>query len=385
MLSPDDMAVSSKVDALAEQLRRIAHERGPDSKMPTAREIRDALGVGMSTVNDALELLEARNVIYRKHGVGIFVSPQLHRKTIAVLMDEVFFRAPGMSPFWTILWGLLVHEAESRAETRDEAFSFHLVTAEQADGPLPEMLARSIQSGQVHGILGIGLSERVNRWLRSSKIPCVVFAGSSDYMVRLDGTAVIRQGVYALADNGCQRIALWRPVTAFRPTSLEYIVHPEEIGAFTEALHERGLPLIPRQVRQTLHLLTGQEPKTTLTHQEQGYLLATEVFTAPEADKERPDGIVFTDDMMTWGAITALNRLAVRVGTDVQIATHSNKGSHVLFGYEDVITEIQVDPEEIARAMFRLLDEALDGKAAPGAIVDLDARRRPTPQTPDPR
>jgi DNA-binding LacI/PurR family transcriptional regulator len=381
MLSPDDMAVSTKVDALAEQLRRIAHERGPDSKMPTAREIRDALGVGMSTVNDALELLEARNVIYRKHGVGIFVSPQLHRKTIAVLMDEMYFRAPGISPFWTILWGLLVHEAENRAESRDEAFSFHLVTAEQAtEAPLPEMLARSIQSGQVHGVLGIGLTERVAGWLRSCKVPTVVFAGPGDYMVRLDGTAVIRQGVYALADKGCQRIALWRPVTAFRTTSLEFIVHPEEIGAFTEALHECGLTLIPRQVRQTLHLLTGEEPKTTLTHQEQGYLLATEVFTAPEADKERPEGIVITDDMMTWGVITALNRLGVRVGTDVQIATHSNKGSRVLFGYEDIITEIQVDPEEIARTMFRLLDEALDGSATPEVTVDLDARRRPTPE-----
>jgi DNA-binding LacI/PurR family transcriptional regulator len=373
---PDPLTTSNKVDALAEQLRRIAFERGPDAQMPTAREIRDALGVGMSTVAGALQNLEDQNVIYRKHGVGIFVSPHLHRRTVAILMDGSFFLHPGLSPFWGLLWGFLQSEARKRSQPRGEDFTFHLITGEAGGGlPLPDLLARGILAGQVHAVVGIGLETAVTRWLHQRGIPHVVFAAYGDATVRLDGTAVVREGVYALAEQGCRRIALWRPVTPFRATSLEYMVHPEEIGAFTEALHQKGLPLVPRQVRQTLHLIAGEDQQTTLTHQEQGYLLATEVFTDPDGDPARPDGIVLTDDMMTWGVVAALNRLGVAVGGDVKIATHANRGSRVLFGYEDVLTRIEADPEAVVTTLFDLLDGLQDGTVARGTVVDLEPRR----------
>ena len=291
-------------------------------------------------------------------------------------MDGSFFLHPGLSPFWGMLWGFLMSEAQRRAEMRGEAFVFNLLTTERNPAlPLPEMLTRSIQAEQVHAVIGIGLELPVAHWLRQRQIPHAVFAGYGDATVRLDGVRVVREGVRDLAAKGCRRIALWRPVTAFRPMDLEFIVHPEEIGAFTETLHECGLEMDPRQVRQTLHLLTGEGRQTTLTHQEQGYLLATEVFTHTEPEKTRPDGIVITDDMMTWGVIAALNRLGLVVGRDIQIATHANKGSRVLFGYEDALTRIEANPEAIVTTLFELLDGLQEGTVAPGTIVDLPPSR----------
>jgi DNA-binding LacI/PurR family transcriptional regulator len=381
MLSPEEFSSGEggKVEALAGQLRRIARERGPDGKMPTTREIRDALGVGMATLDNALSELEEQGVIYRKHGVGIFVSPRIHRKTVAVLMDASSFLAPGISPFWGMIWGFLVREAQARAEQeeRDEEYVFNLVTVPSAgsDTPLPELLARGVEAGRVHAALGVGLTAEAADWLLRRGVPFVAFAGTSNRRVVLDGRAVVREGVRALADHGCTRIGLWRPVPPYQAVHLEFIVHPEEIGAFGEALTERGLTLQSNLVRQSLHLIPHDGGKTTLTNQEQGFRLAMEVFGPGGEPVRRPDGIVSTDDMMTQGALAAFDRLGVRVGEDVRIATHANRGSHVLFGYEDRLARVEVDPEEIVRAMFAMLDRAFAGEAAGDYEVRLSARR----------
>jgi hypothetical protein len=51
----------------------------------------------------------------------------------------------------------------------------------------------------------------------------------------------------------------------------------------------------------------------------------------------------------------------VRVGNDVKIATHLNRGSDVLRGHEDEIFPIEIDPSEITQAMFTMLETLIDG------------------------
>ncbi|MBQ2775628.1 MAG: GntR family transcriptional regulator [Clostridia bacterium] len=45
----------------------------PDSKLPTEKELMEALSVGRATVRAALMELEHEGVIYKRHGVGTFV------------------------------------------------------------------------------------------------------------------------------------------------------------------------------------------------------------------------------------------------------------------------------------------------------------------------
>jgi len=368
-----------KVEAVTEMLRQIAYERGPDEKMPTTREIRGALGVGMATLDNALNELEAQNVLYRRHGVGIFVSPRLNRKTVAVLLDATFFLTPGLSPFWSMLWGGLAREAQARTETRDETFLFNLVTTERAaDYPLPDMLARQVAAGQVHAAIAIGLQEAAADYLERAGVPVVGFAGAGRPMVENDGRDVVREGVAALAEQGCTRIGLWRPVTPYRQVAPDIARALEETAAFREALAAHGRTFDEALVRQPLDLIREETP-TTQTHQEQGYRLATEVFGEGGANGARPDGIVVTDDMMTSGVLAALAHLDLRAGRDVRIATHANHGSPILFGYEPDLVRIEADPAEIVRTLYACLDRHLAGQPVEEGVVTLALRRAAAP------
>jgi len=107
---------------------------------------------------------------------------------------------------------------------------------------------------------------------------------------------------------------------------------------------------------------------------EQGYRTATEVFGAPR--REWPDGIVVTDDMMTRGALVALQNMGVRVGEDVEIATHANRGSKALLGYDHRLTLVEVDPARVVSKMFGLLETLMDGGLPAKRLYTITPRLR---------
>ena len=113
------------------------------------------------------------------------------------------------------------------------------------------------------------------------------------------------------------------------------------------------------------------------TDQEQGFALSHKVF-GPASPEEQPNGIVLSNDLLAHGALTALVKLGVRPGRDVQIATHANVGSPVLLGHEDILL-IENDPEELAAAMFNLLEGLMSGDLSPsqGVAISLAPRLRP--------
>ena len=74
----------SKITTAARALSDLAHELGPDAKLPTVAELRARLGVSVVTLNEALHEAESRQLIYRRHGVGIYVSGSI-RKRVALV------------------------------------------------------------------------------------------------------------------------------------------------------------------------------------------------------------------------------------------------------------------------------------------------------------
>ena len=70
------------------------------------------------------------------------------------------------------------------------------------------------------------------------------------------------------------------------------------------------------------------------------------------------DAIVFNDDYLTAGALTAFERHGVRVPEDIRLATTSNRGLGPV--YFQKLTRIEVDPlrhgQEIAESLLKMLD-----------------------------
>jgi DNA-binding LacI/PurR family transcriptional regulator len=321
-------------------------------------------------------MLEAQHVLVRKHGHGIYVSPRVHRKTIAVLLDSSFFQSPGISPVWGMLFGILAQEAEKRTEKHDQDFEFHMTaTVTGTDAMLPSAVMKSVESGAVQGVLGIGLSNEAAAWLTAQHIPFVAYGGRAPWCVLIDYGECCRLAVRSLATQGCRRVGFWslgeHPSAAISEGFMKWYRNLPDWFA------ENGLEVDPALQRSATY--GGPTPTAHLrTNQQQGYDLAMSVFGSPDSPK--PDGLFIDDDMLTNGALIAFERLGLCVGRDIKIASHANAGSIVLFGHEDHLTLVEVDPAGIVREMFNALDLLLDDRepAEPYALVK-PALRPPSP------
>jgi DNA-binding LacI/PurR family transcriptional regulator len=351
-----------KFQAVCARLTDLAHRLGPGEKLPTVAQLRDQLGVSVATLNTALGELEAQHILQRKHGVGIYVSERLHHRTICLVCDPSFFQAAATSPFWN----MLIERSQKRAEAHQEQFSYHFSLPQSSNGeprlaPLHEGLLREIKAGCVDGILAVGLNTPDTAWMEEQWVPFVAFAGPGPYVVGMDNARLVDIAVEQLAAQGCRRIAFWSAVSPHRTEGQPpRATVPLGVREFKAAMERHGLTFEPALVEDNCHLCREDGKPHTVTHQEQGYNTACRVFGDQKIAP--PDGIVCADDMLLVGALNLLPKLGVRVGEDVRIATHGNIGSPVLLGWEDRLTIIAYDPDEVVAEMFRLLERLMEGE-----------------------
>lgn len=374
------MGKQTKFQEVCGRLTDMAHQLGPDAKLPTVLQLRDRLGVSIATLNSVLTELETQRVVRRRHGVGIYVAPNITQHRVALICDPSFFRVAGTSPFW----GLLVEKVRQRAEAEREAFSFHfgLETTDRGAEPsgetaplLPDGMIEDLQSGRIDAVLGVGLPEGTADWIERQNIPFVSFAGPGRYIFGLDSDEIIRMGVAHLCENGCRKIGYWAAISPHR-----YVSPPAESAAvelFRQVLTANGRAFDPDLVWDNQHLVPDGGGMHTLSHQEQGYHAAMEAFGSHTNPSDWPDAIFSADDMATQGLLTALQRLGIQAGEDIKIATHSNTGSPALLGWEDRLTRLEVDPAEIVAGMFDTVEDLLRGKVPAKAYVRVKPRLRP--------
>lgn len=358
----------SQVQSVYDALYALALAEGPEAKLPTIRELIARLSSSYSTVNEALNLLEDRNVIYRKHGSGIFVSPKLYCKNIYILLSSEMFLVEPLSPFWGRLWSLFAREAQQRSSTRNEVCTFFMtVPLDEKDLGLPQDVINNIERGKVHGVLGIGLQPQTWQWILKQRIPLVTTASYGEYTVGWDEPQRVQLSISHLVAQGCRKLALW--VAAFSSPGQKYVHWDTEridAQAFLSLLPAYGLTLYP-------HFMRAWQPQypdqLTPSPQQQGYELAMEVFG--DATSPKPDGLIVLNDMVTLGVLTALRKLGLQAGKDVKIATHSNTGTSTLFGYTDDMIVLESDPADIVREMFTMLDTLLEGNEPPEHHVGI--------------
>jgi DNA-binding LacI/PurR family transcriptional regulator len=341
-----------RVGELYHELRKLAHAGGPRTQLPTMQELRETYGVSQATISGALDRLEAHNIVTRKDRHGIFVSPNLNRKHIRVLMDASQIDGQLQSPFWGMLWALFVKEAQDRAAHMDEEIRFHLVNPQLYDReiPLPDDITRQLDAGLVHGVICTGMSAPDNKAFEDSDrgLPLVAFAGSGYWQVVMSHARMYDQLVPELVTRGCRKIAYWHATP-----DKEMFFEEANIEHARQVVAAHGLSLSGDYIRKV------DTNDKVLSPHTQGYELAMATFE--NGALPRPDGILIGDDMITAGALAAMHRLGIVPGRDVMIGTHSNRGSTILRGYEDLLIRSEFDPLEIVRAMFAKLDRLMAG------------------------
>jgi DNA-binding LacI/PurR family transcriptional regulator len=336
-------------------IHELALKNGPNTKLPTVRELCSSLGTNTVAITSVLKELESQNIICRRERNGIFVSPAINRKTILVVIDHVLYNQPTVSPFWGMLWSLFAKEADERASHKDEDFNFHMFGPQLSEErPLPDYVASAVASGRIHGVLAIGLSHAAVQAIERQGVPVVSFAAYSNRVVAIETHSVIELGVESLGKQGCRSIGFWR--FDLSNIAAEHLL--SEVATFENALSRVGLSADRRLVVTSLPGLESGAPMPSF--QDLGYAAAMHVFGDRSVPK--PDGLVISDDMMTDGAIAAFEELGLRVGTEVKIATQGNVGSPILYGHQNELTLIEYDPREIVSEMLTLLDGAMEGE-----------------------
>lgn len=351
------ISVKTKLDELCDQLTVMAQRSGAGAKLPTSRALSHSFGVSRTTLHIALERLESQSIISCKQGSGIFVADDLRALTlprsIALVCDSTFFRGASHSPFWD----LLVEESERRAGLKNEAFSLHFSTSSGKSGAgLQAGLLREIGEGRVQGVLGVGTSQAVMEQLGEG-VPFVTFAAPARWRVNLDYRPLIGMGVTELGRQGCRRLGLWLPgfLAGFSDPIIE---------VFQAALTARQLEFHPVLVQ-----IGPNDENERQTLQGQGYEIARTAFEQPQGT--RPDGLIVANDMMTHAALVTMQKLGVRAGQDVKIATHANRGSTVLASHENELTLLEFDPAAVVEAMFEMLESLMDGQTPPTSSVGI--------------
>jgi DNA-binding LacI/PurR family transcriptional regulator len=353
----------TKTQALTSYLTDLAHQLGPETRMPTMQQLCDDLQVSVVTLNRALSELEAQNIITRKHGVGIFVSPRLQQKTIGLVYDRDILQ-PGTSPFAA----MLVEEARRRADAGHEEFSVFLAVPSRDGAPVHHDLVEAIHAHRLHGIIFIGeQNPQAAAWLEKQNLPLVALAYTplTRWRVKIEHAETARIGVRALAAQGCKRLALLMPLGCGIGRAPGEKSFPE-LDAFKAALKKAGLPFEAALVWQNEALRS--DAACTESNQEQGWRAVADLFSNRDF---APDGLVILDDMMARGALVGLGKLGLRPGEDIKIATHINKGSAALHGYEDDLTLIEIDPAQIVTALFALLEPLMEGQTPSENVVSI--------------
>lgn len=362
-ISTQRLRSDSKIQQLCASLRELAFQRGPEAKLPTARELCERYDTSKVTLNDTLDILEEQGILYRKPGSGIYVSPTIHRKSICILCYS-YVLAPQNSPFWGMLWGLFAQEAQRRQECKNEGYSFHmLLNAPEENLALSEDVIALVNAKKVHGVLAVGLVSPTYDWLEEQGIPSVVYAGRGSAMVTADTEQGLRQALHHLAGLGCHTVGYWTATIAFQNQDQVYFprIAGPDLAHVARLYQEHHLAFHAQQVRRwDPPSLYEEIPPHILSYQQQGYQLAMEVFGQPDFPK--PDGLYIEDDMLTSGAMQAFYELGIRIGQDVQIVSHANRGSSTLFGIEKYITRVEFDPAEIIQVMFDQLEKLMDGQ-----------------------
>lgn len=365
----------TKTQAITANLTDLARRLGPGARMPTIQQLCVSLGVSVVTLNRALSELEAQNIITRKHGVGIFVSARLGQRTVGLVYDRDIFAA-GASPFC----GLLVEAARTRAAGENETFSFYLAMPSKDGLPVHDDLVEDLRAAKLDGLIFVGENNpAAAQYLGRQEIPLVAlsYAPLAPYRVCIDWAQSVRLGVQALAREGCKNIALWLPVGGGLGRAEGENSFPE-LDAFRAALKTHKLAFHSELVWRDAQLQQNADASTPGSqlgaNQEQGFRAAHEIFGDKAKRDLAPDGLVILDDMMARGALVTLQQLGVRVGRDLKIATHVNKGSETLVPFESSVARMEIDPLEIAGALFGMLETLMNGEKPVRKVLAIQPR-----------
>lgn len=361
-IAPISSPPRRKQPAVVEALLGLAQRIGPGGKLPTARALAIRLGVTGATLTRCLEQLEARGVLRCVQGSGIYVEAGVFQKRVALVFGNNIF-SESASAFGS----LILKHCARRAVEHNERFSFFLDTpafngtVDEEKIPAHQDLSDALKQGKIDGIILMARnSVEQEVWLRSQGVP-VASAESrrgaftnNPGVVCFDYESLIQQGVKKLSQAGCRTAGLIAPLR-------------EHEEMFRSAMKEHGMSVQANCViTPPTEEPVPENARLTFCEDSAHKFLFQSCWGGRRDSKANlPDGLLITDDVMACAILPIFSNCGIRIGQDLKICSHANKGSEALAKWKSQIFRIEFDPEDMAIALFDVLEAAMAGNPLP--------------------
>jgi DNA-binding LacI/PurR family transcriptional regulator len=335
----------NKRPEIVESLTRLARRLGPKTRLPRTRELSKALGVTLATLDQGLRQLEERGLIERRPRSGIFVSPRILQRAVGMVLGcDIFSTKDGA------FYSILLDRCAKRAASQRERFSFFLDLPNQNQSEsgllVHQDLVDALTAGKLDGLLVAAIfGKDQQEWLRSQNVPAVCFNfDGSPGSVEVDMNEMIHMAAKELTKSGCRNLGLMAPV-------------PPHAELFRRAAQDFGFSF------EESWIFCGGGAGEYDSYESMGKDYARQLLERGKGASKRnlPQGLIITDDIVARGACPCFAHRQIVIGRDLKIASHCNKGSLVLTEWEGALIRCQFDPEEIAEAMFSMLETLMDG------------------------
>jgi len=332
---------------VAEILRgEIASGLRPGDRLESESALAARLGVSLPTVREALSTLAHEGLVSRRHGSGTYVIGTRRDGRIAILID-LDISHPRTSRFYLRVTQRLRRFFEERGSPARLYVGHAEPGGREPEGLTCREFLEDLALDRLNGVAAVAVNAH-RSWmepLRARRVPVVGNTRGYQFRVFQDYEGLVRAGVDELVRCGRRRLALLGSVC------------PE---VFESSLRTRGLPVRREWMRVAVH---GSRPGSA----------AAGLVAAWNASRERPDGLLVTDDLLFMDAVNAIVSLGVRVPEDLCVVTHSNRGCMPPLPFPATLLEF--DPDEFADAMGAMLETLLAGRRPPRREVVLGFER----------
>lgn len=311
----------------------------PGQRLEAESQLAARYGVSVRTIREALSALAEKGMIERRHGSGTYVADWSAHQHVAIWIasDQVFERVS----YWALrsLNHLRVHLYKQGVRTKIY-WSCNPGVADPTDGSAEEfehdLSHRRISAiGIVQGHYG----SDIEKLIRRLRVPVVTNTLCDDPDVMAVGANLVKaieQSVGYLLRQGCRRIA-WLGWSDARGLG---IVADAGYQKYRSMLSAAGLSMPEHWMRTDLHpTLAGA-----------GYEEFREIWTA---SREKPDGLLVTDDVLFQDIVTAILELGIAVPEQLKIVAYANRGA--VTGAFFPAARVEFDPEANALMMGDML------------------------------
>ncbi len=348
---------ASRAAQAADVLRQEILAKGPGTRLSSVRELKARLGFSQASLAAAFEQLEREGLIVRRHGSGIYASENVGQVRVAFVMDPKFLLLANRSPVWHLILNALCKAADAR----NWSYTLQLgayVPAINGYGSLspealPAALLSDLENNRFSGLVGIGLSQGAANVITQYGVRVTALSGYGEAIVEFHHQSLLSQGLLALKEKGAQSVS----VVASRAWDLE------RIDSFAEEFGIEAEGCLLGEAEPAEKPLTSPDPIQL------GWQWARDL------ELKKGAAILSCDDMLAVGIIMGLFSRGLVPGRDLLMATHSNKGSSTLTGWDQCLIRMEYDPQEIADTLLNLVEQSFSketwSKAKAGSAPSL--------------